>query len=184
MAKAALVGVVVYDQVMYQGRGHVVYDWAARIERNFTMWAKELAPERSGELRAKISGSVSRTGPRGLTTTIESAAPHSIYVIKGTTGPIMSNRMWGFWNNPAFANVPGGLPRGGRINTSRGIVPNMKWLHANGYALRVRAGNGYPERFALAVSGQEANNFMGAAAERVARRHSSLRGFTPGINFW
>lgn len=187
---ATKVAVVMYDERMYQGRGHLVFDWAVRIKNNFVMWAKEEAPIRSGELREKISGEATRTGVRQLNVTIESAAPHTIYVIKGTTGPIMSNRMWGFRNNPRYASVPGGLPRGGRIALRApgggfmGYRQNMDWLAANGYALRVRAGNGYPERYMLSVNGQEPNNFMAAAARRVGARHSSLRGFEPTVAFW
>lgn len=180
MAKVALTGFVIYDERMYQGRGHVVYDWGHRIERNFTMWAKEEAPIRSGELRAKISGSMVRTGVRALTTTIETAAPHSLYVIRGTTGPIYSRRMWGFRNK--FPHLK--YPRGGGLLSQFFGPPDLLALHGRGYALRVRAGKGFPERLAVSVSGQRANNFMGRAATRVAARHSSLAGFEPGINFW
>ena len=186
MARKSEVAVVMYDERMYGGTGLVRRRWADSIEHNFVMWAKEEAPERSGELRAGIVGAVARTGPRQLNIFITSTAPHTKYVLKGTTGPIMSNRLWAFRNRTGLD-----LPRGGRFPIRQngfitGFVPNMDFLNANYYTMRLRAWpeGGYPhETRALEVSGQEANNFMGRAAAHVARRHSSLRGFVPGTNF-
>lgn len=182
---AELTSLVIYDSVIFQ-RGHMVHRWANSVERGFVMHARQEAPMRSGELRAGISGETFKSGPKHWQVHIHSDAEHTMYVLRGTTGPIMSNRMWGF--RQRFPNVPGGLPRGGREPIIRngvtvGYRANMKWMHAHGYALRVRAGNGFPQRFALKVRGQESNNFFGRAATATARRHSSLRGFNPGFNY-
>ena len=144
-----------YDETMYQGTGLVRRRWANSIERNFVMWAQaEIVSSgavRSGELLLGIHGSVVRTGPRKLEVYIESQAEHSMWVIQGTTGPIMTTERWmGVSNKP----------------------------------MALRPGNGWPAMRRAEVAGQRPNNFMGRAADRVARRHSSLRGFSPGVTFW
>lgn len=165
-----------YDERMYGGTGLVRTRWANSIERNFVAWAKEEAPVREGDLRDGIYGSVTRSGPRQLDISIVSSARHSKFVLQGTTGPIMSNRLWAFQQRTGLE-----LPRGGRTYTKGGPWrPNMPFLIDNHYTMRLRAWGPHPESRALVVSGQEANNFMGRAADRVARRHSSLRGFSPG----
>jgi hypothetical protein len=179
MAKARLVALVMYDERMYQGRGHIVYDWGKRIERRFTATAIAEAPMRSGELKAGISGSMTRTGIRQLQTVIRSDAPHSIYVLKGTQGPIMSNRLYRFQGRTGLF-----LPRGGFVRQGgRAVGIDKEFLKSKGYMLYVRPGAGFGGQHMISVSGQEANNFMGRAAQAVARRHSSLRGFTPGTRF-
>lgn len=174
MAGYELTALVIYDSVLFN-RGGQIRRWADRVERRFTTNAQQEAPIRSGELRAGIFGTVNRIGPKHLDTRIYSTAPHTMYVLKGTTGPIMSRRMWGFRSRTGLD-----LPRGGR---TAGGLPEMGFLRREGYLLRVRAGNGYPQRFAISVSGQEANNFFGRAATATARRHPSLRGFNPGFGY-
>lgn len=174
-------GLVIYDSVLF-GVGHNVRRWAEAVERGFTLNARMLAPARTGELKAGIHGEVRRVGPKHLETIIYSDAPHSLYVLKGTTGPIMSNRMWRFRNNPKYANVPFGIPRGGRIGPE-GRHVDMNWMHAHGYALKLRPGNGFPGMFKLQVRGQEANDFFARAAEVTARTHSSLRGYSPTLDY-
>jgi len=173
------VALVLYDSVLFNRTGHVGR-WAESTNRGFTENAQRAAPVRSGELREGIHGEAYRTGTKHWEVVIHSDAPHSLYVLKGTTGPIMSNRMWGFRNNPATASAPYGLPRGGRDLDGR---PNMRWLHANGYALKLRPGNGFPTMYKLKVRGQEANNFFAVAADKTAIRHPSLRGFNPGFGY-
>lgn len=175
---------VVYDSRVFDPGSHV-QRWANRVERNFVRHAMEEAPKRSGELAAGIHGESFRAGPKHWEIHIHSDAPHTMYVLRGTTGPIMSNRMWGFRTNSRTANAPGGLPRGGRYWDRRQHqwMPRMDWLHSHGYALRLRAGYGWPEKFALSVSGQDSNNFMGRAADRTAITNSSLRGFHPSANY-
>lgn len=82
-----LEAVVIYDSILY-GRGHMIRRWAESVQRNFVTNAKASAPKRSGELAGGIHGWVDRVGPRHLQTTIFSEAPHSLYVLGGTTGPI------------------------------------------------------------------------------------------------
>lgn len=177
---AELTSLVIYDSRIFAIGGHV-NRWANSVERRFVMNAKQEAPRRSGELRAGISGESFKSGPKHWQVHIHSDAPHSLYVLQGTTGPIMSNRLWGF--RQKVPHLRG--PRRGMLNPSKPYSTrfDMDWMHSHGYALRVRAGNGFPERFALTVRGQSANNFFGRAATATARRHSSLRGFNPGFNY-
>jgi len=182
---AELTSLVIYDSVLFEV-GHHVSRWANSVERGFVMHAVNEAPMRSGELRSGIHGESFRSGVKHWEVHIHSDAEHSLYVLRGTTGPIMSNRMWNF--RERFPYVPGGLPRVGRVPIIRngatvGFKPDLKALHAHGYALRVREGNGFEERFALSVSGQMANDFMGRAAQATARRHSSLRGFGAAFTY-
>ena len=128
-----------------------------------------------------IEGESFKSGPKHYEVHIHSHADHTMYVLRGTTGPIMSRRMWGFRQK-----YPGlRAPRGGLVNPASPMRSkiDLGWMHAHGYALRVRAGNGYPERFALKVRGQSANNFFARAADRTAVTNSSLRGFSPGVNY-
>lgn len=174
-------GLVIYDSRLFQIGSHVSR-WANSVERGFVMHAMNEAPVRSGELVAGIHGESFRSGVKHWEVHIHSDAEHTMYVLQGTTGPIMSNRMWNF--RLKFPHVPGGLPRVGRIDLGGGrFKPNLQALHAHGYALRVRAGNGFAERYAIKVRGQQANDFMGRAAQATARRHSSLRGFAAGFTY-
>lgn len=173
---ASDVALVLYSSVLFDrvGPPSTVRAWAERLERRFTANAKEFAPIRSGELRAGISGEVTRTGSHQLDTIIRSDAPHSLYVLKGTTGPIYSRRMFGFRGRTGLR-----YPRGGAFIVGARQVPNIPFLRERGYLLKVRAGRGFPQRYAVSVSGQEANNFFLAAASATAMRHSSLVGFAP-----
>jgi hypothetical protein len=178
VARSSVVAVVVYDSKLFNRTG-TIGRWATALEARFTMYAKQEAPQRSGELRAGIKGHVARIGPKQLLTTIRSEANHSLYVLRGTTGPIMSRRMYGFRGRTGLM-VPRGAVGGRNPLKTTPRDWDRQWLREHGYMLRVRAGNGYPERYAISVSGQEANPFFARAAIRTARRHSSLRGFTPG----
>jgi hypothetical protein len=102
---------VLYSSVLFDrvGPPSSVRPWADRVEARFTRYAQEFAPVRSGELRAGISGTVTRTGSHELTTIIRSAAPHSLYVLKGTTGPIFSSRPNGKLRLPAGHGHPARL---------------------------------------------------------------------------
>jgi len=167
-------GVVIYDSRLFNRTGAVGL-WARRVERGFTMRAKEEAPVRSGELMRGISGETTRVGVRHYTMSVSSAAPHTMYVLRGTTGPIMARRWWGFTQR--YPHLIG--PRGTWSMTPRGPVMNLRALYERGYAMRLRPGGGFPQMYRLEVRGQSANNFMRRAAVRTARRHPSLRGTDP-----
>lgn len=149
----SLEALVIYDSVLFNRTGQV-RRWAESLNRRFVANAKVAAPMRSGELVAGIHGEVARIGPRHLQTLIYSEAPHSLWVLGGTYGPITSDR-------------PVTITDEGEVK-----IPHM----------RLRPGNGYGVLFRTAVSGQRANNFFADAAAATARVHSSLRGFSPTYN--
>lgn len=157
---ASNVALVLYDSVLFNrgGAPGEITAWAMRLESRFTRYAKQEAPARSGELKAGIHGHVARVGSHQLLTTIRSEAPHSLYVLRGTNGPIMSNKGWFYYNT--------------------GIEPGKDEPKG---MMRLRPGNGYGQLYRREVSGQTANPFFARAAERTARRHTSLRGFYPGV---
>lgn len=107
MAEAEVVALVIYDSVLFNRTGQV-RRWADAVERGFVFNAKKAAPSRSGALRAGIWGNVERIGPVHLQTIIQSDSEHTMYVLKGTTGPIMTDRMWEEGERKAMKLRPGG----------------------------------------------------------------------------
>lgn len=156
---AELTALVIYDSRLYDRPGQV-RRWAERVERRFTINAIQAAPMRSGDLRAGIYGNVDRIGPNRLETVIASTAEHTMFVLKGTTGPIMSDFLW----------AQGGIE--GAIAATPEGEPIRGWM-------TLAPGNGFGQTFELEVSGQQPQNFFAEAARATARRHSSLRGFSP-----
>lgn len=155
---AELTSLVIYDSRIFAVGGHV-NRWANSVERRFVMNAKQEAPSRSGELRAGISGESFKVGPKHWEIHIHSDAEHTMYVLRGTQGPIMSDAAW----------------------AAGGVMPDRG--QREGHFLNLRPGNGYGYLIRHKVRGQRANNFFGRAADATARRHSSLRGFDPGFNY-
>lgn len=176
---AGFYSLVVYDSVLfYPGRD--VHRWALRTQRRVEGNAKRFAPVRSGELRNGISGETFKYGPKHWQVHVHSDAPHTLYVIKGTKGPIMSRRMWGFRQRTGLS-VPRGGARSGNPTNPRGY--NMNFLREQGYLLKVRPGKGFPMRYALTVEGQSANNFLAAAMDASARTNRSLRRWEPAWGY-
>lgn len=170
--------IVIYSDPVFRHGGHV-HRWAESTKNGFVLHARREAPIRSGELKFGIHGETMRIGPKHWDVHIHSDAPHSLYVLKGTTGPIMANRLWRFRQRTGLQ-----FPRGTFSVVGGAQVGNILALKARGgYLLNVRAGKGFPQRYAVSVSGQDANNFFARAAVSVARTHPSLRGFTPGFDY-
>lgn len=156
---------------MFQYGGDV-HRWANSLERGYVANAKRYAPRRSGELAGKIHGETFKYGSRHWQVHVHSDAPHTMYVLRGTTGPIMSRRMWGFRNRTGL-----NYPRGAMVNPKMPYTTRIKfdWLKSQGYMLKVREGNGYAQRYSVKVRGQAPNNFFADAHDATARRHRSLR---------
>lgn len=149
--------IVIYDSRIFAPGDHVDR-WAGSVERGFVARAKEQAPMRSGELVGGIHGESFRAGTKHWEVHIHSEAPHTMYVIRGTYGPIRSTRA-------SYKDSKG-----------RTIMPKME--------LRDGVGEFFePPFYRLTVAGQRSNNFLARAAEATARRHSSLRGFYPDYGF-
>jgi hypothetical protein len=165
---ASLGPVFIFDEKMYHGNG-VVRRWADRLTAGFTKNAVVEAPEHTGAMKQQIEGNVTSAGPKQVSMTIASNAPYSLYVLKGTTGPIMANRAW---------NLMAAKP-----NLSFDAVFYQKRKKGEGPSRVPRRGmflkfTGYDGKshFAASVSGQEANNFLGRAWVKTARTHPSIRG--------
>lgn len=163
---ASLGPVVVFDEKMYHGTG-TVRRWADRLTANFTKNAVAEAPEHTGQMKQQIEGNVTSAGPKQISMTIASNAPYSLYVLKGTTGPIYANRAWNLMN--ARPNMD--LQDVFFHRTKRGERP----IPRRGMMLRFIGYDG-KQHITTAVSGQEANNFLGRAWIRTARTHPSIRG--------
>lgn len=87
---AAIEALIMFDQVLYRP-GALVHRWMTQMVGRFTAHAIAAAPMRSGELKAGIEGDTNRVGPKQMEGLISSHAPHTTYVIHGTTGPIRSD---------------------------------------------------------------------------------------------
>lgn len=156
--------VVVFDQYLYHGKGDV-YQWCRKITTRFGREARHYAPVRSGELREGISTDTSQVGVRQVQGVISSSAPHTMYVLKGTTGPIMSNKHW--------AN-----PTGGTVELWKGKGKDRKRVRVRqkGHYMHLPEGNGFDSHFTMEVDGQQANNFLLKAWRGTARDHRAIRG--------
>lgn len=170
MAKiSAVMGpVVVFDEKMYVRPFGTVVRWMDRVVLAFEVNAKKYAPEQTGNLRAGIHGNTTKVGPKQLEGTIESTAPYSLYVLRGTRGPIMSNRAWGLTHGD-----PDRFHMLWRENKKTG-----RRVARRGMMLRFHSTETGQLIITAAVSGQSANNFLLEAWAATARTHSSLRGIS------
>lgn len=148
--------VVIYDSRIFEPGSHVSR-WGNAVERGFVRHAQTEAPMNTGELVAGIYGESFRVGPKHWEVHIHSDAPHTMYVLRGTYGPITSNRM-PYYNEKMKAWI---TPRMGLRDGADG--PVFSWRES--------------------VDGQRSNDFMGRAAVRTSITHSSLRGFHPDYGF-
>jgi hypothetical protein len=177
---AALVTTVIFDRDLYKP-GHLVHRWVTLVTERFVGHAIDLAPKRTGELAAGIRGATNQVGPRQVEGLISSSAPHTMYVLRGTTGPIMSRRAFA---NPegAFSQLWGSIdPRTGKF-TRRRVKGAERTIHSvpnKGYFLYVPSSEYGPGGPRLSVHGQEANNFLLAAWRRTAINHKAIRGKVP-----
>jgi hypothetical protein len=159
---AAISRVVMFDDVLYQP-GHMVWRYIGNLTRHFSANAKEAAPVRTGQLRNRIrAGTPRKGGKRRVHGSISSNAPHTTFVIHGTTGPIMSNAAWA-----AGGPVHEVLVSSGGKAYLRGSKGHMMAVGRNAYPPVTPMGE---------VSGQRSNNFFYWAWVKTARRHPSIRG--------
>lgn len=185
-AVGVLVKTVVFDQSIYRRFG-MANRWLAEMTDEFTGFAIAFAPERSGELRAGIHGDTSQVGERQIEGTIASEANHTMFVLGGTTGPIMSTKLWAAGGDPeaAFQLLWGSIdPETGTFTrrTIPGVERTLRSVGKKGFFMGVR-----PEPHShytrttprMFVAGQEPNNFLFKAWRATSRNHSSIRGRIP-----
>lgn len=180
MAQAVLVKTVIFDQDLYKS-GHMVNRWLGLMTSRFAEHARHYAPERTGRLREGISGEHRQVGERQVEGTIESTAPYTMYVLRGTTGPIMTRKAFA---NPGGATVTlwGSIDPATKKFTRRNIKGArrvQREVRVKGYYLKIPAYGDYEKFFALSVDGQEAQNFLVEAWRATARNHRSIRGAIP-----
>lgn len=172
MVSGTISRVVIVDDGMYQGRG-IVINWVRRVTNSFARSARELAPMRSGRLRAGIHQGTPRNPLRKVVQgTISSHAPHTMYVLRGTTGPIMSDALWALGGVvPHRAEQPRVMRRPGR-----GGKPHLVRTSPPGLKMAVGRNLYPPETPMFVVRGQAANNFMLKAWVVTGTKHSAIAG--------
>lgn len=176
MAQATVTEVVVFTDKLYRGNGDVI-KWCRKITNRFGFEVKRAVPVREGTLWEGIHWSTRRTGRKQVAGTLVSEAKHTLYVLRGTTGPISTNK---FWANP------GGAERllWKNITTAGGKkVRKQIWVRQKGYYMPIPdidtwvfaplAGQGH---WATEVEGQSAQNFLVKAWVRTSYDHRALRG--------
>lgn len=178
---AELVAVVVFDELLFKPGGQV-HRWMTLLCTHFQAHAIAEAPKRSGELKAGIASHAEPFGVKQMRGTIESNAPHSLYVLKGTTGPIVSRKMR---DNPegAYVTLWGSIdPKTKKFTRRRikGVQRKPYQVRQQGYWLAVGKERLYPPITPRgSVAGQDANNFLFRAWRLTARTHPSIRGISP-----
>lgn len=184
MASGVFTTVVIFDELLYKPGGQV-HRWMTLLCKHFEMHAIEEAPERSGELKAGIWSAAVPYGIRQMRGTIASEAPHTMYVLRGTTGPIMADKMW---DNPggAYVKLWGYVdPVTGTFSrrATKGSKREQHNVRVKGYWLAVGKQRAWPPITPRGkVAGQEANNFLFRAWRLTARTHPSIRGLAPAAS--
>lgn len=182
---AVLVKTVVFSSRLYS-KGHTVDRWFRKLVTDFELHAIESAPMRTGDLKDSISADVVRAGRTALSGRIGSGSDHAMYVLRGTTGPIMSRRLWAAGGNPeaAFVELFGAIdPVTGKFTTRqvKGVKRTKHRIGRKGYFMGVRPvpHSTYTKTTArLFVAGQDPQNFLLDAWRKTARTHRVLRGAT------
>jgi hypothetical protein len=187
---AELGAVVVFDELLYKPGGQV-HRWMTLLCHHFEEHAKVAAPERSGELRAGIRSHAEPVGAHQMRGTIESNAPHSLYVLRGTghpvrgrAGSIYSRRVWANGGDPEAAYLERwGYrdPNTGKVSNKRipGVRRELHRVRKKGFFMRFGPDEYGPKVITPVVSGQEPNNFLFTAWRATARTHPSIRGLAP-----
>jgi hypothetical protein len=172
MAVATIKRVTIVDDSMYHGKG-VVIRWVGIVTRKFARESRAFAPRRSGRLKAGILPGTPRNPFRKVVKgTVSSSAPYTLYVLRGTHGPIMSNKLWavGGPDSPAAYRV---IIR----RTGRGGKPHPVRVPVKGMQMAVGRNLRPPVTPMFTVNGQKANNFMAKAWATTAAAHSGLGPF-------
>lgn len=185
---AVLVKTVVFDRDLYKP-GHLVHRWTTLVTTHFTEHARVAAPKRTGEMAAGINGDTHQVGDRQVEGTIESPAPYTMYVIRGTGFPT-KGREGRIYTTLGFGRRDGhGVvylwgykdPATGKFSRSGGARSERRRyaVRLKGHWMVLPPGGGFSKGWAFQVSGQEPNNFLAVAWRRTARNHRAIRGRMP-----
>lgn len=178
MPTAVMGPIIITDSKIYRKPTGMVAVWMEKMSIRFGNEARKYAPMRSGQLKAGIHSSTHQVGPKQIELVVESTAPHTMYVLRGTGFPVRG-RAGRIYSTRGFARVIRGQPLTKRFfdirskadrKTKRGsLLP--------GTTLAVGKQHLYPPVTVVpSVSGQEPNDFMERAWRATARYHRSIRG--------
>lgn len=181
MAVGFLVKTVVFDRDLYKP-GHMVHRWVGLVTTHFVMHAKERAPKRTGRLANGISGDTNQVGPRQVEGLIESTAPYTMFVLRGTTGPIMTTAGWASGGEP-YTYLWGSIdPKTGKFTRRRipGVRRKRHRIPKKGHWMRIPPSpEGSKPFYASQVAGQAPNNFLMGAWRATQHNHRAIRGRVP-----
>jgi hypothetical protein len=165
MAVSFIGRVEVFDAKLYAPGGQVNV-WVHKLGYRFAANARAAAPIRSGVLKRGIRAGFRKRTTKQIVATIGSTAPHTMWVLRGTKGPIMSDAVWaaGGTVQPWMFEMVNGRP-----------VPKPGFQMAVGRNLG-GAPVGAPVTPMFYVSGQRSQNFFYTAWVKTAVRHPSIRG--------
>jgi len=160
MAAAVLTRVVIIDGALYRPRG-LVWVWVRKVGTKFGANTRAGVKSRTGKLKRSIRVTYRKPGTKKIQATIGSNMPYVLYVIRGTTGPIMSDALW---------NLPGHEknPQAWTVNAAGKRVP------APGMTMAVGRNRHPPVTPKFRVSGQDANNFFYTGWQKTARQHPAI----------
>lgn len=165
---AELVFVRVNSADLYK-TGHMANRWFGQISRQLSVNTRAAAPSRTGTMKKGIHTNMHAV-PQARRMEIDwwSEVPYTLYVLRGTTSPIMARGLWEVGGQPAAAFTKD---------------PEKGWVGVRGRWMRVR-----PAPFSyyakpthrLYVAGQRRNNFLSRGWRKTAIRHAVMR---PTPNF-
>ena len=153
---AYLTKLVIYDSVLFNRTGQV-RRWADGVERRFTMNAIEEAPSslETGRLNKSRANAAFPPGSMKL-------------LIRGDVDRIAPKHL----QTTVSVDVPYAMYV---IRGTGAIFPRGEYLYVPS---NPGFGTGTRQKW---VRGQEPNNFLARAMDETARRHPSLRGFSPAL---
>jgi hypothetical protein len=160
MAVAVMTRVVIVDGALYRPRG-LVWVWTRKVGTKFGNNTRAAVRSRTGQLRKGIRVTYRKPATKKIQATIGSTAPHTMYVLRGTHGPIMSNALWA---------MPGheSNPEAWRMLSTGRMVPRK------GMTMAVGRNPFGPVTPMFRVSGQAANNFFYKGWVKTALAHPAI----------
>lgn len=163
--------------------GHMANRWFRSLMGQLHTNVVNAAPVRSGDLVDGIGEDVvAHAEQHYLDGYLWSEAPHTMYVLRGTTGPIMARRLWEAGGDPeaAFVTLWGSIdPKTGKFTRKRiqGAKREQRSFGKKGFWMGVRPSphSRYSKKTPrLFVRGQESNNFFLEGWEVTARTRRSM----------
>lgn len=179
MATGFFTRIAIADERLYHDGGDVK-EWLRGVGKEMSRNSKAACPVRTGNLKRSVRMSIRGSlGVKLVETTIGTNMPYANYVLKGTTGPIMSDKLWSY---------------GGVLRKGRGLVKisyrrrnkktnRMKtfyrWVPEPGTALAVGRNPWPPVTPRFEVRGQRPHNFLARGYRLTAARHPGLPSNSP-----